>query len=173
MADGKIHIIITDQIGAGGGGTGGVDGSSGSSTKTSTSKNQNGLAKYAEHEFIHLAKNTAMQYINYSISNIGNFTGDYISQANTQAALNNVTKLVGIGTAVAAGAKIGSAAMPGVGTVVGAAIGLVAGTAGSIVSFEQQEKVARVQYAKTNREIAMLRDLSGLNVLTNGGRNEL
>ena len=69
MADGKIYIIVTDQL-PGGGGPLVPDRQSGSEKE----KKDNALSDFARHKFFNFIESQAKQAINYSISNIGNFT---------------------------------------------------------------------------------------------------
>ena len=73
MTDGKIYITISDQRGKGGGG-GGEPG-----TVINSKKQDNettALGDYAKHEFFNLIKQNATKIVNYSIGNMGNFSGD-------------------------------------------------------------------------------------------------
>lgn len=65
--------------------------------------------------FAHQALNTAKQITNYAISNIGNFTGDYIKQDRVQTAVNAVSDMAAVGTAFAVNWVAGVVAIVGVG----------------------------------------------------------
>lgn len=49
--------------------------------------------------FVHQAMNTTKQIVNYGISNIGNFTGDYLKQDRIQNEISMATDLIAVGTA--------------------------------------------------------------------------
>lgn len=158
-SNGKIYITISDERGKGSEGktqSGGI--------KTPKEK-ENHLGSYAVHQGISLLQQTASQYVHYSISNIGNFTGDYLSQKNAQLGLGLVNKAIGYGTTALAGFKLGGI----LGSVV--AVGIKA-TMDSL-SFNLQEKAQYTQNQRTNYQISQLRELSGLNTLTDGSRGTL
>lgn len=162
--NGKLYIIITDkpEIQTSTTETQTTTTSVSNRKIQSTSGNDSSVASFATHEFYHFMKSTATEIVNWSISNIGNFTGDYVKQANVQKTINLASKVAGIGMAVASGAQ-----------VAGPWGALIAGTiavAGTAISIGLEDRANAFQAYKTNREISQLRELSGLNPLTNGGR---
>lgn len=159
MTDGKIYITISDQRGKGGG-YGGEPG-----TVINSKKQDNettALGDYAKHEFFNLIKQNATKIVNYSIGNMGNFSGDYLAQTNINATMSNVSTLASYGLAAAAGAKYGGP--------LGAAIAVGVKMVTDAVSFGLNERTNRAQYKKTNYEISKLKDLSGLNALIDVSR---
>lgn len=166
--DGKLYIIITDQP---------VVNSTQTITentttteepqknkqiKTTQTKENSNTYNFAAHQFYNLVTQTATEIVNWSISNIGNFSGDYIKQANVQKAIGLTSKILGIGMAAFHGGMAGGP----IGALVAGTVALV----GTGVSIALEDRANSFQVQKQNREIAQLRELSGLNPLTNGGR---
>lgn len=103
--------------------------------------------------FVHQALNTGKQILNYGISNIGNFTGDYARQERVQELVGTIGDITTIGVGFASGGWIG---------------GLVA-----VLGIATKEVFNQVSIQTENRhqEIASnyLRELSG-NSTKNGSR---
>ena len=96
----------------------------------------------------------AIQFANWSISNIGNFTGDKSQQSRVQSIVNMNMKVAG-----------------GIGAyVVGGIWGAIAYVGMQTFNFGLNEYSNSVNIKKQNYEINQLRKISGLDVLTNGGR---
>ena len=108
-----------------------------------------GLAKTAA-----VVSTYAIQYANWSINNIGNFSGNYQGQRELQAAKSAILKGVGFAGAIAAGGILGGVAYAGAMTF----------------DFILNEKSNMAQFSKQNYDIRQLRQISGLDGLTNGGR---
>lgn len=164
--NGKLYIIITDNPN--------IQSTQTTITKTTTtttnttkvqsagSGGDGDLLGFATHQFYHFIQQEATEIVNWSIGNIGNFTGDYVKQANIQKTISLASRVAGVGMSVVAGAQ-----------VAGPWGALIAGTiavAGTAISIGLEDKANAFQVYKQNREIAQLRELSGLNQLTNGGR---
>lgn len=66
--------------------------------------------------FAHQAINTTKQIVNYGISNIGNFTGDYIKQDRVQEVVNGIGDAVSVGIAFATSPIAGAIAVLGIAT---------------------------------------------------------
>lgn len=168
--DGKLYIIITDQpeitktetITTEEKKPATVSKNDDKKTSASINEKESTVALFAKHQFFEFMKQTATEAVNWSISNIGNFTGDYVKQSNIQNAVNLGNKLAGIGMSIAAGASIGGP----VGALITGTIAVV----GTAVNTVLSDISNSFQVKKQNREIAQLRELSGLNPLTNGGR---
>lgn len=158
--DGKIYITISDERGGGGKGVS----QSGETVKTPKEK-ENHLGSYAVHQGMNLVKQSVMKAVNFSVSNIGNFTGDYLTQKNVQAGLSNAMTTIGYGTTALAGFKIGG--------IWGAVIAVGVKGVSDALSFGLNEKANYQQNRRTNYEIAELRELSGLNSLLDGSRGTL
>ena len=156
MAEGKLYITITDDRGDGGG--------------TPTPKpdgakekkiNDDAIGRYVEHELYHLVKSQATQFVNFSLVNIVNFTGDYITQRRVNETKQAISGIMNIGMTTLAGAKYG-----GYGAVIGFAIGVISQLSGSVYDVS----LSIVENNKTNYEIAQLRELAGLNSTRDGSR---
>lgn len=156
--DGKIYITISDTR-AGGGGT---------TSLSELSKNRQadwwkmtqGVLR-ADQEYYQNAVTVAgamvgmaTQSVNFALSNIGNFSGSYQSQREIDAAKSAILKTTGF---------LGA-------TVAGGGAGAVAYASVMLFNFGISEFVNEVQFRKQNYDIAKLREISGLNGLTNGGR---
>ena len=158
MAEGKnkLYITISDERG---GGTP-TPQPSGSVKKE---KEEIGIiGRYFEHEMFHLVKQQVTQSVNFALSNIGNFTGDYITQTRVNEAKQFVDGFVTIGNATIAGASVAQGA--------GAIIGFIASTASLMTQGYYQDKLKRNEVSKMNYEIAQLRERAGLNSILDGSR---
>jgi len=160
MADNKLYITISDNRS---GQKGAQD-----SDATPTSRNKgdkkdgNAATRYAEHKLFNTAKQIAVQSVNFAISNIGNLTGDYITQRNVSVAKQAISGVMSVGMSTAGGAAVGG----WVGTIVGFAVGVVS----LVTSSVQSEVQNRLDTAKQNLELAQLRDRAGLNTTYDGSR---
>ena len=157
MANNKLYITISDK--RLGDGNGQVPSNSASKSEE---KEDTLLKRYAEHELFHFVKSSAMTTINYSVSNIGNMTGDYITQRKVATAKQMVESGVSIGMSTLAGAKVGGP--------IGAAIGFVVGVGGNAINGYFEDLKNRTENAKTNYNIEQLRDKVGLNTKLDGSR---
>ena len=154
---GKIYITISDTRGGSGTGV-----SNEADTGDVSQKKESTLAKYARHRFFNFVESQAKQYVNYTIGNIGNFTGNYTAQRDAEEAMKNISTIINIGVSVAAGAKMGG--------WVGALIGGVISVGSEAINFAYREKSESFQNRKTNRNIEMMRKRLGLEGLTDGSR---
>ena len=157
MADGKLYIIVTDQL-PGGSGPLTPD----KSSDTNKDK-ENALADFAKHKFFNLIESQAKQAVNYTISNIGNFTGNYVSQTHVQDAKQVLDTFINLGMSAFAGFKMTGSPW---GAVIAAGVSLV----GSGISQIEQLYAGYVENAKINRQISQLRTRAGLNSTNNGSR---
>lgn len=164
MADGKIYIIITDKLpqDTPGPGPGPAPTPSGNPSSSSGGNKNNIILDYAAHQFFNLIKETTTKIINYQLNNVGNFTGDYITQRHINFARGNLNVLVGIGGAAVAGFKYGGPW--------GALIAATVATVATGVSGALDYNTNLIQNTKTNYAIAQLRERSGLNSLKDGSR---
>ena len=160
MDEGKIYITISDQR---------VDGGDGGGQKPPQDpqdpekKDKNNLlTDYFKHSFFNFVESQAKQMVNYTVSNIGNFTGDYQSQRNIESAM----KLVNVGVGLVSSFVAGMSVAGPVGGAVAVAFSMVA----QGVNFGLQEHANRVSNRNQNYNISQLREISGLDALTNGGR---
>lgn len=150
---GKIYVIVTDdpdRAKATGKG------------KNGTASDKNELtAHWARQKLLNEAKSLITTAVLYNLSNIGNFTGDYITQTHMNDGISIVQSFMDIGTATIAGAHYGP-----IGAIVGASFAIINKGVNSILSIHSN----RVQNNKTNYEIAQLRNRSGLNATMDGSR---
>lgn len=148
-ADGKIYITITDAR------TGEVikdtDKPTPTPTKPSEEKDKTSIAK---HQLWHFIENEAKQMAQYTISNIGNFTGDYNAQRQINFGLSVLNSAKNIGLAALYGGPVGA----------GIAV------ASMTINFGLQLHSENLEVKKQNHNIDQLRQLSGLDGLTNGSR---
>lgn len=154
MADGKIYITISDKRGGSGG-----EQKAGAGTKHKATDEEKAAEKAAKereiliNQAIHNARQQAKQIVSYQIGNIGNFTGDFNSQREVEQFTNIASAVANIGIAFATNWVAGVAAVVGTG-----------------ISFAEQEYANYFAVKKQNYAINQLRDISGLNALTNGSR---
>lgn len=154
--DGKLYIIVTDHLPGGGGQ---VD----PNEKKDTKKDDESiLGKFAMHHFFNFIESQAKQAVSYTISNIGNFTGDFNEQRHVTALMNLAGRAMSLGTAIAAGAK--TAGVPGA-----IIAGIVAASSMTIQDI-RAERLKDFADAKKNLSIKQLRERSGMYSLMDGSR---
>lgn len=153
--DGKIYIIVTDQLPNGGGQL--VP----DQQKEKEKDKGSSLAMWAEHQFYNLVKQQVIGNINFTVNNIGNFTGDYQAQRNAQLNLSILNEAMGLGMAVYAGSRFG---VPGV------AVALGVYAANKTISTMQQYALINLQQKQSNYSIEQLRNRAGLNSYKDGSR---
>lgn len=158
--NGKLYITISDERGVGYG-VGNLGGTNGGN-QPAESKDGSIITRYAEHELFHLAKRTVQQAVNYQLSNIGNFTGNYIRQEEVNQLRQGVSDLMNVAVSTFAGF---ATAGP-----IGAVAGFVAGATSIVSSAIYSDLSAKVSYAKTNFSISQLRERAGLNATYDGSR---
>ena len=172
MSDGKIYITLSDKRGeitSGGGGKNQKQDivrqrkSLPDELKLDTGNGINAGVSFLQHEMMHFARQQASQYINYSIENIGNFTGNYQAQRDIQAAL-------GFGSMMSNIAMAGISVTVMTGNPVLGAFASTVALGARVINYNRQEKANQFRIKRQNREIELMRDISGLNSLTNGGR---
>lgn len=149
----KIYIVITDKINENGQGALMGDGNEKREKPT--------LKDYAKHEFYNLMTNEAQRTVNLTISNIGNFTGNYQTQREIQNVVGHANNLMNLGKSMIAGAAFGPAGMA-----------IAAGTyaVSSLINFGLESASIWVAEKKANYAIDQLRERSGLNTLNDGSR---
>lgn len=155
-ADGKIYIIVTDKL------PGGTPAPVPTNQEGDKEKRESIFSHWARNRILGLAKSTATQAVSYTLGNVGNFTGDYITQAHINDTLSNLHTLMNMGSAALAGFKVGG--------VAGAVVGLAAGAIGTAVTTALQVNAQRLANSRTNYEIEQLRNRAGMNPLMDGSR---
>jgi len=166
MADENIYITITDApitslmggVSAGNGGSQNIGGGEENANSSLTSS----TSGFVTHQFFNFVQNQAKQIANYSINNIGNFTGNYQTQRQVSEMLSIAGKFKNIGLATLGGFKVG-------GPVGAVAAGIISVASMAIGDFMQYNSTL-VQTQQQNREISILRNISGLDTLNNGSR---
>lgn len=101
----------------------------------------------------HQAINTTKQILNYSISNIGNFTGNTVMQENVQAITGIMGDIASIGMATASGGWVGFAIA----------------TVGIATKYTLEAVSTQIQQRKDNNQSRFILDRSG-NSTMNGSR---
>ena len=162
--EGTIYITISDERGSGGGGA--TPKPTPEPKKVEEQAQQetdnNVLGEYARVQFYNFMTSQAKQFVNYTIGNIGNFTGDYNRQRHVQQIVSIGNSLKAIGISVYAGFTAGG--------VVGGVIAGALAVASQGINFAYSEYSNNFAIKKQNREITELRKLVGLDSLTNGSR---
>ena len=161
-ADGKIYIVITDKLPGSAPGPSPVPTTPSDTNKEGGNDSNSLFAHWARQRLIDSIKSTAMSAVRYTISNIGNFTGDYIAQTHVNDSIANLNGFKSVGLSILAGAKYGGP----IGAVVGGALGIINQTTSSLLQMHSQW----VQNSKVNYEIAQLRDRVGMNATIDGSR---
>ena len=158
--DGKIYITISDRrIGEGGGETPDTP-----QTQKDDEKKKDLLGDFLKHKFYNLVQEQAKQMGRYTLANIGNFTGDYQYQREMNVAMDVLGEAVNLVSAFTTGT------MATGGNVIGGAVAVAITVASQTINFALQESANRVSNRTQNYNIQQLRDISGLNALTNGSR---
>lgn len=155
MADGKLYIIVTDQL------PGGQGPITPDKPKKEKKEKDDLLSDYAQHQFFNLITNQAKTAVQYTIGNIGNFTGSYVTQEHINNAISAIGFLERVGMAALAGSKYG-----GWGAAIGAAVAIV----GEGVSQGLNIFSNILQMRRQNEAVAQLKDRAGLNAINNGSR---
>ena len=159
-SDGKIYIVITDKLPT-------ESQAQVSSVSANNKSNASGggndiLKHWAKSRLISEVDHLGMTAVNYQLSNIGNFTGDYIAQTNVNNALNAAHTLMGIGGSALAGFMVAGP----IGAVIAGSISVINSGVNSALSIHSN----KIQNQKTNYEIEQLRRRSGLNTTLDGSR---
>lgn len=156
-ADGKIYIIVTDKLP---GGTSPVP--EPQEPEGNGKEKEGALQHFARRRALNTLRSLAINSANYAISNIGNFTGDYETQADVQNAISAVRSFVSIGMSAMAGFKLGGPW--------GAVIGATLEIANQGVNYLGTQISMHIQNQKTNYSLEQLRNRAGLNTLRDGSR---
>ena len=159
-ADGKIYIVITDKM------PGGAQPGPGSAPTQDGDRSDGPggelLKHWARDRLISTAKQAAVSSVMYTLGNIGNFTGDYITQTHVNDSIANIRGIMGLGAATVSGFMMGGP----IGAVIGATLSVI----NTGVSSIERIHSARVQNRKVNYEIEQLRDRVGMNAVLDGSR---
>lgn len=154
-ADGKIYIIVTDKL------PGGVGPGPGPSPAPSPKDDKNKkddqdlFGHWARTQILSTVKRAANAAVSFSISNIGNLTGNYLGQTQVQESIALVHSMMGIGTTAAAGFAVGG--VPG--AILGASLAVI----NQGISISQSLVSQNIQQRKANRELEQLRERAGMN----------
>lgn len=149
--DGKIYITISDR-------RFGKNVAEADAQNKSDKEKQDKDSKFGswvEHQFFGLIKQQVMQNINFTVNNIGNFTGDYQAQRDAQLGLSLLNEAIGLGTSIYAGAKIGG--------VPGALIAIGVYGVNKTISTMQQYELINLQTKQNRFQVEILKERSGLN----------
>lgn len=161
-ADGKIYIVITDKL------PGGTQPSPGSAPTQGGDRSDGPggelLKHWARDRLINTAKHAAVSSVMYTLENIGNFTGDYITQTHVNDSISNLKGIIGIGSAALSGFLVTG------GNPIGAVLGATLSVINTGVSSIERIHSVRVQNRKVNYEIEQLRDRVGMNAVLDGSR---
>lgn len=171
MNDGKIYIYISHEppasgqggAVAGASGASGTGGTSGAGGGTTTTDNDSLMNHWARSHLLNTTKQIAKQAVTFSISNIGNFSGDYITQTHVKHSFDALSGLASVGMGALAGFKYGGGP---IGAVIGASLAVVSQTITGITNIIS----GVIENEKINYEIAQLKDRSGLNTYVDGSR---
>lgn len=153
----KIYITISDKRGVGGLSTDGSNKNGGKDQDTESL-----FGSYVKHEVFNFVKQQAKKVVDYSLGNIGNFTGDYTTQRQVNTSLSALSQGLGIALSTKVGFKVGG--------VPGALIGFAIGVAATGITNALQDNTQKNENYRTNYQIAQLRERAGLNVYKDGSR---
>lgn len=157
--DGKIYITISDR--RFGKNKAEADEQNKQEKTQQESSEESAFGAFARHRFFNLIQGQAQQAVNYSIANIGNFTGDYVKQTQVAETMNILGFLGDLAMAGIAGSKFGA---PGIAISVGTIV------LGKAITINQQIYAGKVENTRINYDIAQLRTRAGLNSANNGSR---
>ena len=155
MSDGKIYITISDKRGGEGKPAEPMEGGA-------SDKKENTFSSWAKHQFLSMVKQQAIGNLNYAISNIGNFTGDYNAQRSATFAMQLANEATSFGLSVLAGAKMGG--LPG------AVVGAVLYAGNKTIQTAQQYALIQLKQRQTDYSIDQIRMRAGLNPYLDGSR---
>ena len=153
--DGKIYITISDRR------FGKNKAEADEQNKRDKEGKESSLKSFAQHKFYNFIQSEAKQAVNYTVANIGNFTGDYIKQQQVSNAVSILNFGVDVATAAIAGSKFGGG---------GAAIGTLIVVAAKAITTGEQTFASYAEFTRQNRAINQLRTRAGLNSTNNGSR---
>lgn len=159
-SDGKIYIVVTDKTPGNTPNPFSPDPDLG--PKKTAEKKDDALSRFAERKLTDFVWGQFKKDIDFQISNIGNFTGNYVVQAQAQNAQSAVMGLAGVGMAIWGATKL-----------IDPFAGIIAGgvaIASSIINFVHQEKINQLNFRKQNYDLDILKERSGLYALDNGSR---
>ena len=156
--DGKIYITISDKRF----GQNVAEADEQNKIDKEKEKKESAPSKFLEHQMFNLITSQAKQAVNYTVNNIGNFTGDYINQQHVSDAVGVVNFVAQMGTATVAGAKLGG--------WIGAVVGVTSVLLSSTINKGLELSSIKRSTDKQNRDIAMLRTRAGLNSTNNNSR---
>jgi len=159
MADGKLYITISDKRF----GKNVAEADEQNKLDKQKESDGKGIESFLQHRFFNMIEGQAKQAVMYSINNIGNFTGDYVTQQHVSDAVEVANFLVDLGVSAVAGAKM-------TGSWVGAVVAVGMSLVNKGVSYAESIYAGGVQTRRTNKDIALLRSRAGLNSTNNGGR---
>ena len=157
--DGKIYIVITRQKPSGPTGVGSGDADP---DKKQPSGTDSLFAHWARQRLLDTTRSLAKSTIMYGLSNVGNFTGNYMAQAQINNSVHALSGIASLGMTALAGFKVGGP----VGAAIATGLAIVNQTAQWVMGTYS----GVIENQKTNYEIARLRDRSGLNTLLDGSR---
>lgn len=156
MSDGKIYIIVTDQLPNG---TTPTPETPGKTEKKDESKM---LGHWARSKLLDEAKHLATTAVSFGVNNIGNFTGDFQAQRDVQNMISVLGDFASVGASIGAGFVVAN--------VPGAIISGIISGVNMVVSKGQQYFLSELQRKRQNYEIDILRRRAGLNALIDGSR---
>lgn len=155
-SDGKIYIVITDKLPT-------SDTKVVEKSSASGKGDGDGLYDYwAKSNLVNQMKSISSTLINYQLSNVGNFTGDYIKQNEINTSLSYVSLLSNVVKGAMSGAQWGGP--------VGAVYGAIMSVLNTGLTSALNIKSNIISVSKTNYEIEQLRNRAGLNALKDGSR---
>lgn len=159
--DGKLYIIISDKREDGGGIGGNTPAPSSGGTDNSGGKS---IQSIITHQFYNFTISQVRKIANYSMTNYGNFTGDYITQRKINEATQTLNILSNIG-----GAFISGTTMSGGNPVIGAIFAGISAL-GVGVNAGLSERTQLFNNMKTNYNIDQLRKRAGMNIYLDESR---
>lgn len=157
--DGKIYITISDRR------FGRNKAEADEQNKLDKQKDEkNPVADYTKQQFYNLVKQQAQQAVSYGISNIGNFTGDYVNQAHASDCMQVISMMGDLVTSF-----LGGMAATG-GNPIGGLVAIGISVTGKAITSVEQQYAGYVENVRQNRSISQLRERAGLNGANNGSR---
>lgn len=141
----EINIIVSTDT-KGKGGTNYNYSTTADTSETDTSKQRDETRQQILGVVASQAANLGKQALSFGIANYGNWSGDYVAQANMTAAANLISTGVGFGVAAAAGGPVG----------------LAIAVAGKVASLGFKELGAAIDRSNRNRRTSVLRERVGM-----------
>ena len=158
--DGKLYIIVTDHLPSGDNGQ--ID-----PNEKKEDKKESPLLKFAQHQFFNFVESQAKQALSFTVSNIGNFTGNFEAQRTASVLVELAGRAANIATSAVTAFAAGGGGYTG---AIAAGIAVATSVASYTISDVRAEYMRAWEDKKKNYAIENLRKRTGMYSLMDGSR---